>query len=287
MADDPELQRFTRELLFSLAPSAPDRLEEVDGGLLIHDVPMLAAGVWTDSAKQTPLDYSPGVLQRHAANWLDNGMWSRHLGGVPRRITEKVGDIRLPRFMEAVPGPDGQAVENAVVADVFLHQLTQESRDTAAMVKAGLAPYVSVEHGGAERWNAGRQLYEIQDLFFTGAAIVNRGACAKCRINEPPQAANAAEGDDMDTTELEAKIAELEAKDAERVRQLETVQTENTELKRQLGEAEKRLGAVDGLETRLKALEDLPLVKAGGTEPRRELTAPPRYVIRNGEVSQE
>lgn len=180
-----DARSFTRrELLFAISPQTPDRLEEVDGGLLIRDVPMLAAGVWTDSAQQTPLDYSAAVLQRHHANWLDTAGWSRHLGGVPRRITEKIGEARSLRFMESLAMPDGTTVENAVVADVFLHCLTQESRDTAAMVRAGLANFVSVEHGGSEKWNVGRKLYELQDLYFTGFAVVNRGACAKCRLNE-------------------------------------------------------------------------------------------------------
>ncbi|HIH03782.1 MAG TPA: hypothetical protein HA263_08040 [Methanoregulaceae archaeon] len=183
MPGDSVVETFRRELLFSLSPSTPDRLEEVDGGLLIHDVPMLAAGIWTDSAKQTPLDYSASVLERNHTNWLDRSGWSRHGGGVPRRITEKVAEARNLRFMATVE-VGGQTVENAIVADVFLHQLTQESRDTAALVKAGLAAFVSVEHGGQEKWNVGRRLFELQDLYITGFAIVNRGACAKCRLNE-------------------------------------------------------------------------------------------------------
>lgn len=181
MPDGPGDQTFRRVLSFSFPPTP--RIEEVDGGLLVRDVPMLAAGVWTDSAQQTPLDYSASVLERHHANWLDTAGWSRHHGGVPRRITEKVAEARNLRFMAEVQAGD-QTVANAVVADVFIHCLTGESRDTAAMVKAGLANYVSVEHGGSERWNVGRKLYELQDLFFTGFAIVNRGACAKCRLNE-------------------------------------------------------------------------------------------------------
>ncbi len=144
-----------------------------DGSLRVTGVKMLAAGTWTDSARKTPLNYSPEVLQRSATNWIDNSMWARHLGGVPRRIGEKVGTIEKQRF------EDG-----AVVADIFYHALSQDSRDTIAMINGGQANFVSVEHAGKERWNVGKKQYEAEDIIFTGAATVNKGACQVCKIRE-------------------------------------------------------------------------------------------------------
>ena len=43
-----------------------------DGGLLVKDVPMLAAGTWTDSAVQTALNYRERTLPKYAADRSDN-----------------------------------------------------------------------------------------------------------------------------------------------------------------------------------------------------------------------
>lgn len=289
MADEPQPSTFTgRELLFNLTVSDSGRFEEVDGGLLVRDVPLLAAGTWTDSMKGTPLEYSPDVLSRNAANWLDTAIWSRHVGGVPRRITEKIGEVRNPRFMPAVTAGN-ETVENAVVGDVFLHQLSQDSRDTAAMVRAGQAPYVSVEHGGDEKWNVGKRRYELQSLHFTGAAIVQRGACAKCRINEAPPSDPDETGPetDMDIEDFEKRIAALETAHAEKVRELETTVADLATKIKELSEAEPPRELAD-FEARIAKLEETPAPQTGGDdETPRALTAPEGLVVRSGEIYRE
>ena len=176
--NEDEAKPFTRALSFDFQQIG-GRFEDLpSGGLIVRGVKLLAAGIWTDSAQGTPLEYSSDVLQRYAGNWVDSAMWSRHSGGVPRNITEKVGEVLNQRY------------ENeAVVGDLHYHGLTQQSRDTIAMVKAGQANFVSVEHGGKEKWNPGRRIYQAEELTFTGLATVNRGACAKCTIrdNEAPE----------------------------------------------------------------------------------------------------
>lgn len=164
-------EKFSRELGLDFI-LAPEKIDTLEGGLLIKGVKLLAEGEWTDSAVQTPLFYPAKTLAKDAHNWLDTSVWSRHTGGVPRSITDKVGEIRNPHFED-----------NAVVGDVYLHGLTAASRDTIELVKSKMANYVSVEHGGDERYNPESKRMEAQNLFFTGLAIVNRGACARCRIN--------------------------------------------------------------------------------------------------------
>lgn len=174
---------FRRELGLELSRS---NLEDLpDGGLLIHDVKLLAEGTWTDSAVGTPLFYPARSLEANAANWRDRSAWSRHLGRTPRDITEKIGVVDDPRY-----------ADRAVVGDIRLHGLTQKSRDTIALVKAGEVNYVSVEHGGPEKWNAETRQYEAAEIIFYGVAIVNRGACQKCTIRgneeDPSKRENAA-----------------------------------------------------------------------------------------------
>lgn len=151
--------------------------QEVDSGLLIKDVKLLASGTWTDSHMGTPLFYPETILEKYANNWSDNSLWSRHGGGIPRSITEKIGEIRNPRYNGG-----------AVIGDLWLHEKTQTSRDTAELIKAGLVDYVSVEHGGKERWNQKEQRYDAEEIVFGGVAVVNKGACKVCTIHNETEA---------------------------------------------------------------------------------------------------
>lgn len=153
------------------------KYQEIDGGLLVKDVKLLASGVWIDSHMGTPLFYPEKVLEKFAGNWTDNSLWSRHSGGLPRSITDKIGDVRNQKYNE-----------RAVMGDLWLHEKTQTSRDTAELIKAGLVDYVSVEHGGKERWNATEKRYDAEEIVFGGVAVVNRGACTVCTIHNEVEA---------------------------------------------------------------------------------------------------
>ena len=178
-----------------------------DGGLLVKDVPMLAAGTWTDSAVQSALNYPERTLQKYAANWSDNSGWARHSGGVPRDATDKVAELRNPRYQDG-----------AVVGDIFIHGYTQKSRDMIELVRRKLIAMVSVEHTGDERYNASTRQLEAESLNFSGFAFVNKGACKLCRINEsaplvsadePIEAPQVVQEDNMELKELETQVAEL------------------------------------------------------------------------------
>ncbi|MFA7121459.1 MAG: hypothetical protein WC277_08245, partial [Bacilli bacterium] len=224
-----------------------DNLEDLpDGGLLIRDVKLLAEGTWTDSAVGTPLFYPAHALEANATNWRDHATWSRHLGGVPRDITERVGVTENPRY-----------VDRAVVGDIRLHGLTQKSRDTIALVKAGIANYVSVEHGGTEKWNAATRQYEADEITFYGNAIVNRGACAKCTLRGN-EAAPEEEETTMDTKELEAKIEAME-REMEAIKAAATVTPEPAPAPKELEEA---LAAIEALTEKVKQLEAQPATAA-------------------------
>lgn len=141
-----------------------------DGGISIT-AKLLASGTWTDSNVGTPLFYSEKALETYAKNWMDTSLWSRHSGGTPRSITDKIGEIKNPRFENG-----------AVFGDLWLHGKTQTSRDTIELIKNNLVKAVSVEHGGKERWNTTNKRYEIEEIIFLGCAVVNRGACSTCKI---------------------------------------------------------------------------------------------------------
>lgn len=138
------------------------------------------------------------------------------------------------------------------------------------MIEAGVANFVSVEHGGRERWNVGTKQYEAEELFFTGSATVNKGACQTCKIREneevaTPEEVIEEEPEMADTTELEAMIKAQ----ADQIRQL-------TEMVKELKETPKEDKSKE-LEARLTALENEPVTKSQ-VDMSKELEAPP-FVI--------
>lgn len=200
----PDNVRHFRELASAFKRT---QLIEQDGGLLVKGVPMLASGTWTDSAIGTALNYPESTLREYAGNWLDNTGWSRHLGGVPRDVTDKVAELRNPRFENG-----------AVTGDIFIHGATQKSRDLMELVKRKLISFVSVEHSGDERYNPGTRQLESVSINFTGFAFVNKGACKLCRINEsqPDQTVKpVSEPEETKMTEGKELEAQIEAKDKE------------------------------------------------------------------------
>ncbi len=276
--NEEEPKPFSRALSFDFQQIG-GRFEDLpSGGLLIRGVKLLAAGIWTDSAQGTPLEYSPDVLQRYAGNWVDSAMWSRHSGGVPRNITEKVGEVLNQRY------------ENeAVVGDLHYHGLTQQSRDTIAMVKAGQANFVSVEHGGKEKWNPGRRIYQAEELTFTGIATVNRGACARCTIRDNEAGEAPAEPEtEVENMDSEAITKELEAVKAD-VSGLKAAFEANQNSVKELSEAIKgltdKLGENKELSARLEALEKQPAPAATAPIETKELEPPvSRVIIEKGEI---
>jgi hypothetical protein len=165
---DTELKQ--RALAVEINPTLGN-MQELDGGLLVKGVKLLAAGTWTDSVQKTACRYTPAKLKEFAQNWTDKSLWSRHGGGVPRDITEKIGDIRNIRYQE-----------EAVVGDPFFHGRTSRSKDTMEMVKHSLAGFVSVEIATRDRWIPAEKLLEADVIRFDGAATVNRGACNVCTL---------------------------------------------------------------------------------------------------------
>ncbi len=211
------------------------KYHEHEGGLLVKDVKLLASGVWIDSHIGTPLFYPEKVLEKYADNWIDNSLWSRHSGGMSRSIIDKIGEVRNYRYQN-----------EAVIGDLWLHEKTQTSRDAAELIKAGLVNYVSVEHGGKERWNATEKRYDAEEIIFGGVAIVNRGACKVCTINNEQKETEGTILTDSHSWAKEAldnMIKEDDIKKLEAERQLQEASRKDPDiaaLEAQLGEVSKQ-----------------------------------------------
>jgi hypothetical protein len=262
--EEPDSKQRIRALAtpFSRNAMVPDE----EGGLIVKGVPLLAEGTWTDSAIGTPLHYPSSTLREYAGNWNDTTVWSRHLGGAPRDITDKVGEVISPRFED-----------NAIIGDIRLHGHTQKSRDVIELVRRKLVSFVSVEHGGSEVYNPETKQMDAKSLVFGGLAVVNRGACKLCRINEegkpedcPPEVEVAVpdetpreneEEDSMENKELEEKIAEIQARYEAQIKELEAKIPVPDDT------------VVKALEARIKELENqpAPAVTAPAPEQEKEL----------------
>ncbi len=247
-----------RELIHSL--ENPKAKKAKDGSLTIKGVILLAAGTWTDSNWGTPLVYSNEILAEYADNWFDNPLWSRHGGGSPRSITDKVGEIENQRY------EDGK-----VLGDIVLHGLTQTSKDTIELITSGLVNAISVEHGGRERWDPDERAYLSEEIIFYGAAIVNKGACSVCTINNEASKSSA-EAEDMELKELETKLAEAESKikelsDASALKDSKLAEHAKmfTDLQEKAVEQEAKISELDKtekiseLEGRLTTVEKIPM----------------------------
>ena len=142
-----------------------------DGGLLIHDVIIMAAGSWTDM-HGIDTTFTAEVLQRCANQWADNAVWTRHSGGTPRSVTEKIGAVVNPYYSHD---------NAAVMGDVYLHCQTDASKACASLVQ------MPRESGGIKDVSA-ETVVEIQpdglviDVSFTGLALVEDGACEVCKL---------------------------------------------------------------------------------------------------------
>ena len=237
-----------RYLAIEMAPSAD--IQDIGGGLMVPGVKLLAPGTWTDSTQKTPCRYNADLLERLAQNWTDRSYWSRHQGGTPRDIMDRIADIRNTRY------------QDGIVADLFFHGATSKSMDAISLIKAAAAgkvpwPYSSVEMLTRDKWIISEKLYEAQDILFNGAAMVNQGACRTCKIrnNEgepeaPSPIENTLEETMADTKELEAKVEAL-TKELETMK-AKPVETPKLEIPKELSDA------ISTISTRLEKLEKSP-----------------------------
>lgn len=142
-----------------------------DGGLIVRGVIIMAAGEWTDMHGIKTI-FSPEVLQACALQWADNAVWTRHAGGAPRSVTDKVGAVINPAY---------SPTENAVIGDIYLHNQTDASKACSALVQ------MAREAGGIKDVSA-ETIVDLDrdgtvlDVVFTGLALVEDGACETCKL---------------------------------------------------------------------------------------------------------
>ena len=150
--------------------------------------------------------FTAEVLERCASQWADNAVWTRHSGGTPRSVTEKIGAVVNPYYSHD---------NAAVMGDVYLHCQTDASRACANLVQ------MPREAGGIKDVSA-ETVVEIQpdgmvvDVSFTGLALVEDGACEVCKLpafgkEEPGMADDEMVKETTEETEVEKKEEEIKS----------------------------------------------------------------------------
>jgi hypothetical protein len=209
-----------------------------DGTVTVHDVRLLAAGRIVDSLSRTPTHITPEALQK--ATWKRDGFWSRHPGGKPRDITDKVGYITNQHY-------EG----DCVIGDIVINNRTTKSKDVLAMMEAGDFNWVSAEIIAKESYSEALKGYSTDSIDFIGVAAVERGACESCTIRHNEEAQI---GDEP--MELEELKKEYDAKLDGIAKEFENVKKELEALKAKDAELEAKDNK--DLEARIKALEEAP-----------------------------
>lgn len=180
-----------------------------EGGLLIHGVVIMAAGDWTDMHGIRTV-FGEEVLQRCAGQWADPAVWTRHAGGSPRSVTEKIGTVLNPAYSPS---------QAAVVGDILLHCKTETSAAAAELVQ------LQKDQGGIKDVSA-ETIVEmapggiVTDVTFTGLALVEDGACEVCKL--PAYGKGEPMTEDIEKKETEEAFEEPEQDDPAKGEKKET-----------------------------------------------------------------
>lgn len=212
----------------------PHNGRDVDGGYLTENCTVLAEGVWNG------IKYTPMELAKAANKWRDNSVWNRHYEGRQRDESNRIGLLKNIHFDN-----------HRIAGDVFLSNNTPEGREMIELVKDGKVNGLSVEHVDITINN------EATDIEFLGIAVVPEPACTVCSLSQK----EAKEMEDKEIKELQKKVAELEAfqdkvVDLEAtIKELKKVDVDAIVTEQSRKDAK----VIDGLEKRVKELEDEPV----------------------------
>lgn len=135
---------------------------------IYRDAIMLTPGEFTDSLSRYPVVYTEEELKKSAKIWSDNYLNVDHSFEVQKRI----GFVKNSYYKDG-----------GVRGDLYIHQLTNASKETIALIDAGLVNWLSVELLTEDKWNAEDNKRYASDIEFIGCAVVLHPACDGTKIN--------------------------------------------------------------------------------------------------------
>jgi len=128
---------------------------------------ILTPGKFADSITKDWVIYRPEILRKYATNWSSNYLNIDHSTSVLHRI----GYIENPRWED-----------NAVKADLYIFPYTSVGRDVINLIDSGLVNHLSCELISTDSYNYAEKAIEVEEIEFTGCAVVTNPACKETRI---------------------------------------------------------------------------------------------------------
>lgn len=240
---------------------------DAQGGCTLKNVILLAEGEWQDSLSEYPVKYTPDNLAAFVVE--DTTGYRTHAWG--RGMDEEIGEALRIWYDPA---------QKAIMADLYLHGLTQASRDVIAAIThrqtTNRRSFVSIEMYTRDVPRDGG--YVAETIRIVGWIATSNPACTKCAIPKQQSAAQPPKTETMTNTPEDkdqpsyvtpdqmaaavTRIATLEAR-ADPTLAIKALEAKVAELTAANVELSKALAAAD---TRVKALEAsgpgrLPLVE--------------------------
>jgi len=139
------------------------------------DTTILTEGTFSDSLTREGVKYSKDVLKNTVKNWQSNYLNIDH----SHNVLDRIGTVENARF-------EG----NKVKADLYIHPITTNAKDTVKLIDDGLINWLSVEIMTEDSWDRNNERY-VKDMDYIGLAVVSAPACRQAKINEdgadPPE----------------------------------------------------------------------------------------------------
>ncbi len=128
---------------------------------------LLTPGEWSDAMTRAPVKYTEEQLCKSASRWEENYLNVDHSQGT----LDRIGIVKNQRWYK-----------NAVVGDLYIYPITQNAKDTIALIDAGLVNSLSVELSSVDRWDFQENMRFAEDIAFFGLAVVLNPACKGAHI---------------------------------------------------------------------------------------------------------
>jgi hypothetical protein len=135
---------------------------------IYRDVIILTEGTFTDSITMEPVFYPSDMLRNTVNRWNSNYLNIDH----SNKVLDRIGTVENARWN------DGK-----VMADLYIHPITQNSIDAINLIDQGLINWLSVEILTNDSWDRNDDRY-VNDMEYLGLAVVTSPADPNTRINK-------------------------------------------------------------------------------------------------------
>lgn len=150
-------------------------VEKYSRDRVYRDAVALTPGSYVDALTNTTAEFSKQLLVEKAYSWERNERGFVHLD-IDHDIYHCLSRIG---YVE----PVGWS-RNAVRVNLRIPAITQNAKDVIALIDAGMVNDLSVEVRTKEEWLDEKSVFMINDVVFTGLAVVTMGACRDAKIIE-------------------------------------------------------------------------------------------------------